>query len=178
MTRLVLAVFSLMTFCYVSAASNAPDDFTTILGGTFDCQTERVTISDGALNKQEFTNLDKAQAALAKSYNKEGVDKLAGLLKNVCLEKKDANFDPAWEFGQAVTAEYRKPGAVAEFNKEGNLVRFKVFEFKDDYGPTKVNAARYYIDKAYSKKKCRPISSVCWRCPDGQITCSIPKVNE
>lgn len=177
MARLILAVFSLTALLYISAAANTPDDFKTILGGSFDCKTGRVKFSKGELDKQEFPSLDTAQAALARAYNKEGVDKLAELLKKVCEEKEDAGLEPGWEPGGPMTAEYRKPESVVKFNKEGNLVTFKIFEFEDDFHPTEANAARLYMGNMRHKKRCRPISSVCWTCPDG-IICSTPKVSK
>ena len=169
---------------YVSAATGARDDFKVLLGGSFDCQTGKVKVSKGELAKQEFPTLDAAQAALARVYNKAGVDKLAGLLKDVCEEKGDAQSNhgweekPIWKPGGPATAEYRQPGSAVEFNKEGSLVTFKVSEFEDDFPATDASAARHYIDKMSDKKRCRPISSVCWKCPDGRIICSTPKVSK
>jgi hypothetical protein len=177
MTRPNLAVFGLIALLYAGAATNARNDFKAILAGSFDCKTGRVKFSKGELAKREFPNLDTAQAALALVYNKEGVDKLAGLLKNVCEEKEDARLEPSWEPGGPRTAEYRKPGSVVKFNKEGNLITFKVFEFEEDFPPTEANVARRYMDNMRNKKRCRPISSVCWKCPDG-IICSTPKVSK
>lgn len=184
MTRPVLAVFGLIAFLSVSAAINARDDFKVILGGSFECQTGKVKVSKGELAKQEFPTLDAAQVALARVYNREGVDKLAGLLKDVCEEKGDAQTKqgweekPSWKPGGPATAEYHQPGSAVEFNKEWNLVTFKVSEFEDDFPATDANAARYHIDQMSNKKRCRPISSVCWKCPDGRLICSTPKVSK
>lgn len=178
MTRLILVVFGVVALLSASAdtTTTARDDFKVILGGSFNCATGRVKFSKGKLDKQEFRNLDTAHDALARAYNREGVDRLAGLLKQVCEAKEDDRLEPGMESGQPMTAEYRQPESVVEFNKVGNLVTFKVFEYKDNFPPVE-NAAVRFIDKTRDQKKCRPVSSVCWKCPEG-LVCSNPKISK
>ena len=104
------------------------------------------------------------------------MSKLAGLLKDVCEEKEDSNLEPELAIGRPTRTMYRQPDSVVKFNKEGDLVTFQVFKFEDDFQAANDSVAVEYMSTMKHKKQCRPISSVCWKCPDG-IICSIPKIS-
>jgi hypothetical protein len=174
--RFFLVSLGLVSLLYVSSVIGAQDTPKVILEGNFDCKTGKVDLSAGELAKQEFANLDAALAALNRVYREEGISKLAEPLKYVCEEKEEGAFKPSWESGQLRSALHPRTESLLTLKKKGELVTFTFVEVEGDGAHKAVS--HYFRAMGGDEKQCRPISSVCWKCKNGRIICSTPKVTK
>jgi len=152
------------------------------LSGEYDCKSGRVRIA------QEFESLAAAGLALKKSLSEEAVESVLKILTEVCTDQLSGTSGggPSGLVGQARQREgvvsglaeqsfLRDVRSLLVLRKEGELIRFSLFDLSVLPFDTREKYMASIDPKTPDpKNRCKPISSVCIKCPDAVIYCSTP----
>ena len=156
-----------------------------VFSGMLNCDSGKVQLVEGEFIKRAYPTLKAAQEALSRSFDKKGIEQVVGHLNDACKETSDDTSTPPRlenaPTGKDALSQF--PGAshtdetLLLLEKIDAVLYFKLF---DSVSADNQSLASYMetVNSQASVKRCRPISSVCWKCTNGRIICSTPKVEK
>ena len=181
MLRIPLAIGAVLSLAFFGSP-RAQLQPKALLKGEYDCKSGRVRIA------QEFENLAAAGVALKNSLSEESVDSVLKILTGVCTDQlsttsgkgaSDLVLRPHQRedaaSGHAAQSFLREVRSLLVLRKEGELIKFSLFDLSLLPFDTREKYMASIDPKTPDPKdRCKPISSVCIKCPDGVIYCATP----
>src|ERR1044072_1754861 len=181
------AALAMMATLFGSATADAqmPNQPKIIFSGTLNCDSGKVRLVEGEIIKRAYPTLKAAQEALSRSYDEKGIEQVVGHLNDACKETADDTSDaPPLEDVPTmkdtlpqIAGDRHTDESLLLLEKRDTVLYFKLF---DSVSADKQSVASYVdtVNSQASVKRCRPRSSVCWKCTNGRIICSTPKVEK